>query len=187
MSDTLSMLKPYIRVELCNMSYEDLACKYQQNMSDDVLASSYKKVYRLAKSISTKYYNIPEDDIESYCLQKLSYCLSTYNPKVNDSFVSYFCLAYRRALNNIVRSVSKLNSSLFEPLEVLLEEAVYDTYDLIEDILPDNLTSSEKTCCLMLYQGYSVTEISKYLGVSRPTVTTLKKSVGFKINSLQNT
>ena len=187
MNETLLMLRPYIHVELCDMSLEDLAAKYQESHSDDVLASSYNKIYKLSKKISAKYYGIEDDDLESYCLEKLAQCLDTYEPKEAESFVSYFCACYNNKLRTLVRGFSRIKrSTVIEPLDTIIDKGINDTYDLISDVLATVLSVREQTLVYMLYEGYNMREIAKQLGVSVCMGYKIKKSVMFKLSSLQS-
>lgn len=73
MVDTLNMLKPYIQQDLCKLTLVELAYMYQLDSNDDILASSYEKIYKLAMTISKKYWGLDEADIESNCLYQLDF------------------------------------------------------------------------------------------------------------------
>lgn len=185
MNDTYLMLKSYAKKDLCELTYEELAHKYQESDNSDILASSYINIHKLVNSISTKYYSIDLDDMQSYCLEKLDYCLRTYDSK-DTSFISYFCTCYKNMLNDIVKGFNCMKRiNITEPLEAVVEVGINDTYNLLSMILPNNLTNNERAYCELASAGYDNTYIANYLGVSRMTICKVRKSLKIKLNGLQ--
>lgn len=186
MDDTLNMLKPYANKDLCKLTYEELACIYQTNHNEEVLASSYINIHKLVDTIALKYYTIDDTDKQSYCLEKLDYCLRTYNSNKDKNFVSYFCTCYKNMLNDIVKGFNYMKrSSILESLDSIVETGIEDTYDVLSMLLPTNLTYKERVYCELASQGYDNTYIASYLDVSRMTICKIRKSLKIKLNGLQ--
>lgn len=185
MNETYLMLKSYAKKDLCELTYEELAHKYQKESNSDILASSYVNIYKLANTISSKYYTVDPDDVQSYCLEKLDYCLRTYDSS-DKSFISYFCTCYKNMLNDIIKGFNRMKRiNITESLDTVLDIGIEDTYNLLSVILPTTLTNNERRYCELASEGYNNTDIANYLGVSRMTICNIRKSLKVKLNDLQ--
>ena len=153
MYSTYKLLQPLVDKNLDSYSLEELAFMYQQNSESRILATSYCKIYRLAIMLSNKYWGLTEADVASFCLEKLDMCLLTYQE--GSAFTTYFgkvfCNKLREETENLNR---KKRKCILESINDLINVGVEDTYNLIEMMLPANLTSKERTLCIMESQGY---------------------------------
>lgn len=187
MVDTLNMLKPYIQQDLCKLTLVELAYMYQLDSNDDILASSYEKIYKLAMTISKKYWGLDEADIESNCLYQLDFCLRTYDTTKSNSFISYFSKCLSNKFRELTESINYLKRKcILEPIDNALDIGVSDVYNTLELLLPSNLTKSELAYCELASQGYDNTYIANYLKVSRMTICNIRKSLKVKLSTLQN-
>lgn len=187
MVDTLNMLKPYVKSDLCKLTLVELAYMYQINGNDDILASSYEKLYKLAINISNKYWGLDKDDIESNCLYQLDFCLRTFDSTKSDSFISYFSKCLSNKFRELTEGINCLKRKcILEPIDNALDIGVSDVYSVLELLLPNNLTKSELAYCELASQGYDNTYIANYLKVSRMTICNIRKSLKVKLSPLQN-
>ena len=53
-------------------------------------------------------------------------------------------------------------------------------------MLPANLTSKERTLCIMESQGYDRKDVASELNVSRMTIHNMEKSLQVKLSPLRN-
>ena len=178
MYSTYKLLQPLVDKNLDSYSLEELAFMYQQNSESRILATSYCKIYRLAIMLSNKYWGLTEADVASLCL--LTYqegsAFTTYFGKV-------FCNKLREETENLNR---KKRKCILESINDLINVGVEDTYNLIEMMLPANLTSKERTLCIMESQGYDRKDIASELNVSRMTIHNMEKSLQVKLSPLRN-
>lgn len=185
MYSTYKLLKPLVDKNLDSYSLEELAFMYQQNSESRILATSYCKIYRLAIMLSNKYWGLTEADVASFCLEKLDMCLLTYQE--GSAFTTYFgkvfCNKLREETENLNR---KKRKCILESINDLINVGVEDTYNLIEMMLPANLTSKERTLCIMESQGYDRKDVASELNVSRMTIHNMEKSLQVKLSPLRN-
>jgi len=186
MESTLRLLRPFITEKYTNMRLDTLAYLYQDRAEPQILASSFEKIYRLAIVISSDFWGLTECDLASWCLEKLDYCLKTYNSE--SQFTTYFATVYR---NKLREETERLNyqkrKCILESISELIDMGIEDTYNFIEALLPDNLTDKEYQYCILASEGYDNTTIAEILNVSRMTICNIRKSLRLKCATLQNT
>jgi DNA-binding CsgD family transcriptional regulator len=188
MNETLAMLKPYIREELCKLSYDELAIMYQTNPSDDIVASVFNKVYLMALQISSNYWSIDKDDLSSYCLECIVKCLKNYDSEhYKNAFTSMFHKYYTSCLRNITVAANyKKRKCIMESLDEIYDFGTEDDYYLIPEILPKNLTKNERAVCEMLSKGFDSFSIINCLDITAGGLSYLKKSIRIKLSTLQS-
>lgn len=184
MEKTRKMMSTMIKEEDKNMTLEEIAEQYQINYNPSLLAISFEKLYKLILDVSNGYFGLTIEDIVSFSLEKLDYCLQTYD---NESalFVTYFttCLKNKLREETLYLSMQKrkvIHNS--ESYDMLIEDGFDITYEdeeiKIIDLLEDkNLTEREKIYCRLILKTYTNMEISEMLNVSRSTVHNIKEKL----------
>lgn len=184
MNDTLKLLQPFINPQLENLTLEQLAFKYQTKAETTILATSFSKIFKLAIIIKTEYFGLEDTDIASWCLEKLDYCLRTY--KTGNCFSTYFSVVFKNKLREETEKLNyKKRKGILESINELLDIGIDDTYNLIEMILPKDLTEKEYTYCMLASEGYDNSYIADELNVSRMTISNIRKSLKIKCSTLQ--
>lgn len=184
MDKTLKMFRPFIDKELGEKSLGELAYLYQSSPTSNILATSFEKIFKLAVSVSGKYWGLDDEDVASWCLEKLDYCLKTYNGKA--SFQTYFSRVFSNKLREETEKLNyKKRKCILESLNEIIDIGLEDTYNLLDMLLPRDLTTNEKGYCMLASQGYDNTYIAEILDVSRMTVSNIRKSLRVKCSSLQ--
>ena len=89
MITTLEMLSTLIINETLEMTLEEIAVAYREDLNPSLLAAAFAKTYKLIINISNHYYGLTQDDIASFSLEKLDFCLQTYNDD-KAAFSTYF-------------------------------------------------------------------------------------------------
>lgn len=164
---------------------ESLAMQYQKCDTSTILATAYCKIFKLAIIINNEYYGLCEDDMASWCLEKLDMCLRTYNGQ--NKFSTYFSKVYRNKLREETERLNyKKRKSILVSINEVIEEGVEDVYNLIELMLPKNLTSKEHTYCILASKGYDNAFIADNMNVSKMTISNIRKSLKVKLSTLQN-
>lgn len=183
MVDTLNLLNPLVDVNLLKFDLDDLAVMYQASPESSILATSYKKIYKLACVCNRNYWGLNEADYASFCLEKLDYCLRTYVP--GNKFTTYFCRVYENKLREETEALNrKKRKCILESINDLINVGVEDTYDLLSCILPKTLTQREYELCELEAAGYDKAYCAEVLGVSRMTVCNMEKSLRTKLSSI---
>ena len=184
MIDTLNVLKPFISTKFENMTYEELSNYYKVSNDAYILASSYSKIYKLAINISEKYWGLTSSDYASFCLEKLDYCLKTYNPEYK--FTTYFATVYGNKLREETENLNrKKRKCVLESINDLINIGIEDTYNVLSMILPTTLTYKERIYCELASKGYDNAYIAEQLNVSRMTICNIRKSLQNKLADLQ--
>lgn len=185
MNETLKFLAPLVDASLLKLSLNDLALLYQEKSDSHILATAYNKIFKLAITVKNKYWGLDEAEIASYCLEKLDFCLRTYTQGYQ--FTTYFCKVFSNKLREETENLNrKKRKCILESINDVVNIGVEDTYNIIEMLLPTNLTDREKTLCIMESEGYDRKDIADILGVSRMTVHNIEKSLKVKLVDLQN-
>lgn len=184
-NDTLKLLQPFINPHYNSLSLEELAIQYQLNAETAILATSFSKIFKLAIIIKNEYYGLDDTDIASWCLEKLDYCLKTFSG--NNKFSTYFSTVFKNKLREETERLNyKKRKGILESINELLDIGIDDTYNLIDMLLPKNLTDKEYTYCILASEGYDNSYIAQKLDVSRMTISNIRKSLKVKCETLQN-
>lgn len=185
MYQTKQFLKDCVSTSYMTLTLEELSEMYQSEPSMSILATAFYKVYNLAIQISTKYYGINDDDLASYCLEKLDYCLKTY--KKGNKFATYFYHVYANKLREETENLNcKKRKGVLVSINEIIDIGLEDTYNLLAISLPKNLTERERQFCMLASEGFDNNDIAKELKVSKTTVYKTIKSLQNKLFTLQS-
>lgn len=185
MYQTKQFLSDCVSPIYMTMTLEELSFKYQETPSMNILATAFYKVYNLAIQISNNYYGINDEDLASYCLEKLDYCLKTY--KSGNKFATYFYRVYANKLREETENLNcKKRKGVLVSINEIIDIGLEDTYNLLSMTLPKNLTDKERKFCMLASEGFDNNDIAKELKVSKTTVYKIIKSLQNKLFTLQS-
>ena len=187
MISTLQTLQTIITPETRQMTLEDMATAYREDLNPSLLAAAFTKTYNLIINISNNYYGLTADDIASYSLEKLDYCLQTHDERA--AFSTYFTVNLK---NKFREETQSLNT---QKRKAIFYSDSYDTmiengYDIegpdlvthqIKDLSSYGLNDREMEYCHLIIKDYTNTEISKMLGVSVMTLSNMRKKLREKL------
>ena len=88
MRGTYKMLVGLTQDKYKNLSMEQLALEYQKELNPSILAESFVRNYGFIFQIASGYYGLTEQDIASHALERLDYCLQTYQQ--GRKFLTYY-------------------------------------------------------------------------------------------------
>lgn len=183
MIDTLKMLRPFVDESLKNVSLNNLALMYQPSRNCSILASAYERIYKLAINISNKFWGLDCSDVASYCLEKLDFCLMTYNG--NGEFSTYFYVVFHNKLREETEKLNyKKRKCILQSINEIINIGVEDTYNLLELMLPSNLSKREYELCLLEAEGYDRKYCAEKLGVSRQQIHNIEVGLRNKLSYL---
>ena len=185
MEKTKRLLQPFVEGDLLKLPLNELAIMYQETPTTNILATSFEKTFKLVMLIKNEYYGLNEDDIVSWYLEKLDMCLRTYNGKAQ--FQTYFATVFRNKLREETERINyKKRKCILESINDIVEIGLDDTYNLIDMLLPNNLTQKEHDYCILASEGYDNSFIADELSVSRMTISNIRKSLKVKCIDLQS-
>ena len=185
MEKTRKLFNPFVDNELLGVSLNELAIMYQKMPTTVILATSFEKTFKLAQLIQNQYYGLNEEDVVSWYLEKLDLCLKTYNGVAQ--FQTYFAKVFRNKLREETEKQNyKKRKCILESINDIVEIGLEDTYNVIDMLLPKNLTSNEHDYCILASQGYDNAYIAQQLDVSRMTISNIRKSLKVKCIDLQD-
>lgn len=197
MQNTLNLMRTITTPEAQTMSWTELASQYQSNYNPSYLAETFVRTYAFILQLSSHFFGINDADIASWSMEKIDYCLQTYNPESGVAFTTYLGVVLKNKFREETQSLStqkrKLNLGC-QSLDFLQESGFTvasrnnvdsEIVDLLETT-DKTLTEAEKIYCRMIMENYSSKEIARVLGVSIMTISNMKKRVQVKLSPLYN-
>lgn len=191
MIKTLKTLSTLITEETLEMTLEEIAVAYREDLNPSLLAAAFAKTYNLIINISNHYHGLTQDDIASFSLEKLDFCLQTYNGG-KAAFSTYYYTNLRNKfreetqyLNTQKRKVIFHCQSYDEMVENGFDlESPEQMRDTIDNLASYGLTEREMIYCDLILKDFTSAEISKRLGVSVMTLSNMRKKLRKKLSPL---
>ena len=196
MNNTLKTLSTIITEEYQQNNLEQLADAYAKDLNPSILASAFSKCFDLINYTASQYFGLTSEDIASFSLEVLDFCLQNY-VSGNCMFTTYYTTVLKNRFRQETQSLStqKRKVAIYaDSLDALIEEGFdvsdnEDNYFNSKDALMYNLDSLklrdlEKNYCELLAIGYTNSDISKILNVSVMTLSNLRKSLRIKLAPL---
>ncbi len=191
MIKTLKTLSTLITNETLEMTLEEIAVAYREDLNPSLLAAAFAKTYKLIINISNHYYGLNQDDIASFSLEKLDFCLQTYNGG-KAAFSTYF---YTNLMNKFREETQYLNTQKRKIMFYCqsYDEMVENGFDLespeqmgdtIDNLASYGLTEREMAYCDLILKDFTNAEISQQLGVSVMTLSNMRKKLRKKLRPL---
>lgn len=192
MENTLKLMKT-INVEPFNkMSLQELAATYTDGTNPSVLASAFCQTYNMIHKVSSFYFGLDTQDIASYALETLDFCLQTFEGQ--GAFTTYFYIVLRNRFRTETESLSTNKRRVIfnkESLDLSLELGIDPTHtqdDYFKESLPDcisgKVTKKEEDYCKLLLYGYKNSEIANILNVSQMTLCNYRKAMRTKLQPI---
>lgn len=191
MITTLKTLSTLIINETLEMTLEEIAVAYREDLNPSLLAAAFAKTYKLIINISNHYYGLTQDDIASFSLEKLDFCLQTYNDD-KAAFSTYFSTNLKNKfreetqyLNTQKRKVMFYSDSYDAMVENGFDlESPEQMRETTDNLASYGLTEREMAYCDLILKDFTNVEISKQLGVSVMTLSNMRKKLRKKLRSL---
>ena len=192
MISTLQTLQTIITPETRQMTLEDTATAYREDLNPSLLASAFSKNYNLILNLSKKYYGLTHHDLASFSLEELDYALQSYDDKKGVNFQSYFAkvLTNRLRVETLALNTQKRKAIFYsQSYETMVENGfdISDDHDFIDDMEQINLTGftdRERKYCELVMKDYSNQDIAKIWGVSVMTLYHIRQSLRKKISPI---
>lgn len=187
MESTYKMLQPLMIEPYINMSLEELSIIYTNSgLNPCILACAYNKTYKMIIDLSKRFWNLNEDDIDSYFLEMLDFGLQSWDDCKGTRFSTYLYKLMYNKFREITQASNyekrKVNNSTVE-LKDIQSKASTDVYNLWEcGSYLDCLSEKERQYCRLVSIGYDNHSIKDIMCVSWMTLTNLRKSLRRKIN-----
>lgn len=193
MNNTLQTLSTIITEEFQHNNLEQLADAYKKDLNPSIIASAFSKCFDLINHVASQYFGLTSEDIASFSLEVLDFCLQNYVPGTC-VFTTYYTTVLKNRFRQETQSLSthKRKASMYsDSLDGLMEEGFDVANDdesylnskdaLMTDLNTLNLRDIEKNYCELVATGYTNKEISKILKVSVMTLSNLRKSLRVKL------
>lgn len=192
MQETYKMLVGLTQNKHKDLSMEQLAIEYQKDFDPSILAESFVRNYSFILQIASGYYGLTEQDIASHSLERLDYCLQTYQR--GNKFLTYYGTVLKNKfreetqyLNTHKRKVI-FHSSSYEAMvdngfDLVACAQEGEITNLIEDLREQGLEDREIQYCLYLLIGESNTDIAKKMGCTIMTLCNMRKRMRIKLGN----
>jgi hypothetical protein len=193
MRGTYKMLVELAQDKYKNLSMEQLALEYQKELNPSILAESFVRNYSFIFQIASGYYGLTEQDIASHALERLDYCLQTYQQ--GRKFLTYYGTVLKNKfreetqyLNTYKRKVI-FHSSSYEVMvdngfDLVANAQGNEMVELIEDLRERGLEDKEIRYCFYLLMGESNANIAKSMGCAIMTLCNMRKKLKKKLGDL---
>jgi len=193
MQGTYKMLVGLTQDKYKNLSMEQLALEYQKELNPSILAESFVRNYSFIFQIASGYYGLTEQDIASHALERLDYCLQTYQQ--GRKFLTYYGTVLKNKfreetqyLNTYKRKVI-FHSSSYEVMvdngfDLVANAQGNEMVELIEDLRERGLEDKEIRYCFYLLMGESNANIAKSMGCTIMTLCNMRKKLKKKLGDL---
>ena len=175
----------------------DAIQQYKKDEDPMAFSNIFRELYPLSLSVCSKFWNLTENDMASFCLEELHKAIISYDEtKTNAKFQTYFATCFRNRLRHETQKLScdkrkaNVKSDDFAAYaeiaqgyyEVGIENA--EIYDLLEG---SNLSEKEQQYCKIIMDTpgkITDKEISKIIGVSSAAVNYMKKRLRVKLQTV---
>jgi hypothetical protein len=193
MRETYKMLVGLTQDKYKDLSMEQLALEYQKELNPSILAESFVRNYSFIFQIASGYYGLTEQDIASHALERLDYCLQTYQQ--GRKFLTYYGTVLKNKfreetqyLNTYKRKVI-FHSSSYEVMvdngfDLVANAQGNEMVELIEDLRELGLEDKEIRYCFYLLMGESSANIAKSMGCTIMTLCNMRKKLKKKLGDL---
>jgi RNA polymerase sigma factor (sigma-70 family) len=190
MQETYKMMVGLMQDKYRDLSMEQLALEYQKELNPSILAESFVRNYNFIFQMASGYYGLTEQDIASYALERLDYCLQTYQQ--GRKFLTYYGTVLKNKfreetqyLNTYKRKVI-FHSSSYEAMvdngfDLVANAQEDEIANLVEDLREQGLEDREIQYCFYLLIGESNAEIAKNMGCTIMTLCNMRKRMRIKL------
>lgn len=192
MQETYRMMVGLMQDKYKDLSMEQLALEYQKELNPSILAESFVRNYNFIFQVASGYYGLTEQDIASHALERLDYCLQTYQQ--GNKFLTYYGTVLKNKfreetqnLNTHKRKVIFYSSSYEEMVDngfdLVAHAQENEMTDLIEDLREYGLDDREIKYCFYLLMGEPHVDIAKNMGCTTMTLYNMRKRMRIKLGN----
>ena len=193
MQETYKMLVGLTQDKYKDLSMEQLAIEYQKDFDPSILAESFMRNYSFIFQMASHYYGLTEQDIASSALERLDFCLQTYQR--GNKFLTYYGTVLKnkfreetQALNTQKRKAI-FHSSSYEVMvdngfDLVACAQEDETTNLVEDLREQGLEDREIQYCIYLLLGESNADIAENMGCTIMTLCNMRKRMRIKLGNL---
>ena len=193
MQETYKMMVGLMQDKYRDLSMEQLALEYQKELNPSILAESFVRNYNFIFQMASGYYGLTEQDIASYALERLDYCLQTYQQ--GRKFLTYYGTVLKNKfreetqyLNTYKRKVI-FHSSSYEAMvdngfDLVASAQEDEITNLVEDLREQGLEDREIQYCIYLLLGESNADIAENMGCTIMTLCNMRKRMRIKLGNL---
>lgn len=193
MQETYRMMAGLTQSKYKKLSMEQLAIEYQRELNPSILAESFVRNYNFIFQMASGYCGLTEQDIASHALERLDYCLQTYQQ--GNKFLTYYGTVLKNKfreetqyLNTHKRKVI-FHSSSYEVMvdngfDLVANAQEDETTSLVEDLRERGFEDREIQYCLYLLMGESNANIAKNMGCTIMTLCNMRKRMRIKLGNL---
>jgi|LSQX01.1.fsa_nt_gb RNA polymerase sigma factor (sigma-70 family) len=192
MQETYKMLVGLTQDKYKDLSMEQLALEYQKELNPSILAESFVRNYNFIFRIASGYYGLTEQDIASYALERLDFCLQTF--KQGNGFLTYYGTVLKNKFReetqylNTHKRKAIFHSSSYEVMvdngfDLAASAQGNEMAELIEDLREYGLDDREIEYCFYLLMGESNAEIAKNMGCTIMTLCNMRKRMRIKLRN----
>ena len=192
MQETYKMMVGLTQNKYRHLSMEQLAIEYQKELNPSILAESFVRSYNFIFQTASGYYGLTEQDIASHALERLDYCLQTYQP--GNKFLTYYGTVLKNKFReetqylNTYKRKAIFHSSSYEVMvdngfDLVACAQEDETTNLVEDLREQGLEDREIQYCLYLLIGESNADIAKKMGCTIMTLCNMRKRMRIKLEN----
>ena len=192
MQETYKMLAGLMQNKYKNLTLEQLAIEYQKELNPSILAESFVRSYNFIFQTASGYYGLTEQDIASHALERLDYCLQTYQP--GNKFLTYYGTVLKNKFReetqylNTYKRKAIFHSASYEVMvdngfDLVACAQEDETTNLVEDLREQGLEDREIQYCLYLLIGESNADIAKKMGCTIMTLCNMRKRMRIKLEN----
>lgn len=170
---------------------------YKQTENPISFAYVFKELYPLSLSVCSKFWNLTENDMASFCLEELHKALMNYDfEKTNAKFQTFFATCFKNRLRHETQKLDcdKRKANIVSEDFAAYAEIVQGYYEIgienaeVHDLLKSvELSEREQQYCQIIMDTpgkISDKEISKILGISSAAVNYMKKRLRLKLQTV---
>ena len=197
MQNTYKTMQTLRTSKFDNMSLEELAGCYNEELNPSILATAFCHTYALSLQVAGKFFGLCSADIASYALESLDQCLQTFDADKYSKFSTYYYTIFKNRLRTETQSLStQKRKAIFhsDSLTSLVENG-FDIADeaagfmqiipiVMQTLGTFNLSANELKYCKLVMIGYTNSDIAKLLGVSTMTISNIRKRLRIKLQPM---
>lgn len=178
------------------LELQDAVHNYQKDEDPISFANIFCKLYPLSLSVCSKFWNLTESDMASFCLEELHNAIHKYDDGQDTKFQTFFATCFRNRLRHETQKLDcdkrKANTKSEDfaayaeiaqgYYEVGIENA--EVHDLLAGI---ELSENEQQYCQIIMKTpgkITDKEISKIIGVSSAAINYMKKRLKVKLQAV---
>jgi DNA-binding CsgD family transcriptional regulator len=192
MQETYKMLVGLTQSKYKGLSMEQLAIEYQKEFGPSILAESFVRSFNFILQIASHYYGLTDQDIASHALDRLDYCLQTYEQ--GNKFLTYYGTVLKNRFReetqylNTHKRKAVFHSFSYEVMvdngfDLVASAKEDEMSDLIEDLREQGLEDREIEYCLYLLMGESNANIAKSMDCTIMTLCNMRKRMRNKLGN----